>query len=85
MLDVLALSRDTLGDWAISLGPRVFEVVLFGAIGVALMLGGFKVFDLMLPKLDFQTELGDKRNTPLASVLAVFFLAIAIIVYSAMH
>lgn len=58
--------------------------VIFGFIGIVLLLLGFKMFDWLLPKVDFQKEMS---NNPLAMaiVVAAFFLAIAHIIASVVH
>jgi uncharacterized membrane protein YjfL (UPF0719 family) len=58
--------------------------VIFGFLGLVLLLFGFKLFDWLLPKVDFQAEL--KGNpVALAIVIAAFFLALAHIVASVVH
>jgi uncharacterized membrane protein YjfL (UPF0719 family) len=58
--------------------------VIFGFLGIVLLLGGFKLFDWLLPRVDFQKELHD---SPIASaiVIAAFFLALAHIIASVVH
>jgi len=58
--------------------------LLFGSVGILLFLLGFKVFDWMLPKVDFQHSL---RESPLAVsvVIAAFFVAIAQIISAVIH
>ena len=85
-MDTLGFAAvDSMVDWASHLLPRVLDVAIFGVLGIVLLLAGFKVFDVMTPKLNFQAELGEKKNLPLALVIAAFLLAIAIITYAAMH
>lgn len=55
--------------------------VIFGTIGISLLLGGYKLFDWMLPHIDFQAKL--KENPiALAIVIGTFFLALSHIVAS---
>ena len=58
--------------------------VVFGVVGVFLLLFGFKLFDWILPKVDFQAEL---KGNPLAVsiVVAAFFLSLGHIVASCVH
>jgi hypothetical protein len=58
--------------------------LLFGSVGIFLFLLGFKIFDWMLPKVDFQDSL---KENPLAVsvVIAAFFIAIAQIISAVIH
>lgn len=72
-------------------GPTLRQVLvhdvpaalLFGIVGIAMLILGFVLFDKVLPKLDFQVELGEKRNYALAIVLAAFLLSLTIIIRGA--
>ena len=62
----------------------VIGSIIFGFLGLVLLLGGFKLFDWILPKVDFQAEL--KGNpVALAIVIAAFFLALSHIIASVVH
>jgi uncharacterized membrane protein YjfL (UPF0719 family) len=69
--------------------PETFEsavlsTLVFGAIGIVLAIGGFKLFDLLTPgKLD--EEIIQKQNMPAAVIGAAIILGICIIVASAIH
>jgi putative membrane protein len=54
---------------------------LFGLIGIALLLLGYWLFDMITPKLDVQKELCEK-NVAVAIVVAALLLGIA---YMAAH
>jgi putative membrane protein len=54
--------------------------VVYGLLGIALMVLGFKVFDWISPRLDIQKELGEKNNLAVAIVCAAVILAVALIV-----
>ena len=58
--------------------------VIFGFLGIVLLLGGFKLFDWLLPKVDFQEVL---KQNPIATaiVIAAFFLSLAHIIASVVH
>lgn len=58
--------------------------VVFGLLGILLLLFGFKLFDWILPKVDFQESM---KVNPIAAaiVVAAFFLALAHIVASVVH
>ncbi|OOM70706.1 hypothetical protein CLPUN_51710 [Clostridium puniceum] len=53
--------------------------IIFGFIGIALLVFGYWFFDLVLTKLDFNQELKDK-NVAMAIVIAGFMIAIGIII-----
>jgi len=58
--------------------------LIFGIMGILLLLGGFKLFDWLLPRVDFQVEM---KGNPLATSIIVgsFFLALAHIIASCVH
>lgn len=53
--------------------------IVFGVLGIVLLLFGFRLFDWMLPKVDFQETM---KSNPLAAsiVIGTFFLAVAHII-----
>lgn len=53
--------------------------LVFGLVGIILIVVGIKFFDLMNTKLDFQQELGEKQNVAVAIVMAAMILGVAII------
>jgi uncharacterized membrane protein YjfL (UPF0719 family) len=58
--------------------------VIFGFLGIFLLLFGFKLIDWMLPKIDFQETL--KQNPiSVAMVIAAFFIAVSHIISSVVH
>lgn len=58
--------------------------MIFGFLGILLLLLGFKLFDWMLPAIDFQVLL---NTSPIATsvVIAAFFLSLALIISSVLH
>lgn len=58
--------------------------LLYSTIGVAIMFVAFVVIDKITP-YDLWKELIENRNQPLATVVAAFTIAIAIIVAAAIH
>ncbi len=57
-----------------------------GLIGIVLLLFAFKLFDWILPKLDFEKEFsGEKPNLPLAIVVGSLLLGVAYIIASVVH
>ena len=53
--------------------------IIFGLIGIVLLVFGYWFFDLVLTKLDFNKELKEK-NVAMAIVIAGFMIAIGIII-----
>jgi putative membrane protein len=65
--------------------PETFWVgftgsVVFGLLGIVLLLFGFKLFDWILPKVDFQVAMQDPKAC--AIVVASFFFSLAYIIAS---
>ena len=58
--------------------------IVYSAIGLLLVIIGFIVIDRITP-YDLWKELIENRNQPLATVVAAFVIAIAIIVAAAIH
>ena len=57
---------------------------LYAILGVVLMFGAYRVFDMLTPKVDFQVELKN-GNVAVAIFIAALFLAIAIIIGGALN
>lgn len=53
--------------------------IVFGVIGIVLLVFGYWFFDLVLTKIDFNQELKEK-NVAVAIVIAGFMIAIGIII-----
>ena len=53
--------------------------IVFGIIGIILLITGYVVFDKVLKKIDFDEELRNK-NTAVAIVIAGFMIAIGVII-----
>lgn len=53
--------------------------IVFGVVGIVLLVFGYWFFDLVLTKLDFNQELKEK-NVAMAIVIAGFMIAIGIII-----
>jgi uncharacterized membrane protein YjfL (UPF0719 family) len=58
--------------------------IVYSVIGLVLVIIGFIVIDRITP-YDLWKELIENRNQPLATVVAAFVIAIAIIVAAAIH
>lgn len=61
------------------LGVAALAAVIFGAIGVVMLLAGYWLFDLITPRIDVQKELNEK-NLAVAIVVGALLLGIAYIV-----
>lgn len=70
-------------DWN-AFGAALLATAIFGLVGIVLMLGGFKLFDIMTPKIDLEKELGENKNVAVAIVVASVIIGIAIVVAAAM-
>jgi putative membrane protein len=55
---------------------------VFGVLGIALLAVGFKVFELITPKLDIEKKLAE-GNVAVGVMVGALLLAIAIVVYAA--
>ena len=62
----------------------ILAVVVFGLIGIGLMVFGFKFFDWLLPRIDVQAELAEKHNLAVAIVFAAVIFSVAAVVIAAM-
>ena len=58
---------------------NVIISIIFGFIGIVLLVFGYWFFDKVLTKIDFNQELKD-RNIAMAIVIAGFMIAIGIII-----
>lgn len=65
--------------WAAVIGS-----VVFGLIGIVLLILGYRLFDLLTPALHFQEEL-KKGNIAVAIVVSVLLAAIAYIAANAIR
>lgn len=54
--------------------------LVFGCIGIALALLGFKLFDWITPKIDVQVELAEKQNVAVAIVCAGIIIGICLVI-----
>jgi len=58
----------------------LLSTVMFGVIGILLTILGFKLFDLLLPKVNVEVELAEKHNLAVAIVMAAVILGTSIVV-----
>jgi putative membrane protein len=66
-------------DWN-RLGIDALAAVIFGVIGILLMVLGYKVFEWITPKLDVERELAENHNLAVAIVVAALLIGISIII-----
>ncbi len=56
--------------------------IVWGLLGIALLIAGFKLFDWATPKISFSENL-NKGNIAVAVVIAGFLIATAIVLHAA--
>jgi putative membrane protein len=61
----------------------LFWAVVFGLVGMMLMLLGFKMFDWITPRIELERELAEKGNIAVAIVCAAVIIAMAIVIAAA--
>jgi len=67
-----------------SFGAALVSTVAFGVVGIALAVGGFKVFDALI-KYDLEKEICEKQNVAVAILSAGVILGICLIVAAVVH
>ncbi len=65
------------GYWSELWGGFIGSLV-FGLLGLVLILLGFKLFDWITPRIDIQRELAEKSNVAVAIVCAATILGVSI-------
>jgi putative membrane protein len=78
MLALFAQSESGLQAWE-KLGTGALSAIVFGLIGIVLLLLGYWLFDRITPRIDVEKELNEK-NVAVAIVVASLLLGIAYIV-----
>ena len=66
-----------------SLPMALLGSFLFGLIGLALALLGYKMFDWITPKIHVEQELAEKQNIAVAIVVAAIIFSVAYVVATA--
>jgi putative membrane protein len=82
MFQSLLLAQDDtlVGFWRkATFGEAILATAAFGALGVALLFIGYKIFDLLTPHLHIEKELAEK-NVAVAIVVATMLISLSIIV-----
>jgi uncharacterized membrane protein YjfL (UPF0719 family) len=62
------------------LGVDIVSSLIFGVVGIGLMLLGYKAFDWITPKLDVEMELSEKHNVAVAIVIAALLIGVSILI-----
>ena len=65
-------------------GMAIFAAASFGLLGIALLMIGFKVFELITPKLDVEKKL-QEGNVAVGVAVGALLIAIGIVVAAAIH
>jgi uncharacterized membrane protein YjfL (UPF0719 family) len=59
---------------------NILSAVVFGVVGIVLMVLGYKAFDWITPKLDVQKELAEHHNIAVAIVIAAVLIGVSLLV-----
>jgi putative membrane protein len=77
---LLADEDNVVGFWhKATFGEALLATAAFGALGIALLFVGYKIFDLLTPHLHIEKELSEK-NMAVAIVVATMLVSLSIIV-----
>ena len=80
MMPILAEDISSEGLFGTKWWENYVHCALYGLLGIALMLLAMKIFDWISPRIDVQTELVDKKNMPVAVVVAAIVVGISYII-----
>jgi putative membrane protein len=73
----------------VSYWERLWEgfvgALVYGLLGIVLMMAGFKAFEWITPRLDIEKELAERSNIAVAVVCAAVIIAIAVIIASVIN
>jgi putative membrane protein len=73
----MLIAEATNWDWS-HFGMAMLAAASFGALGIVMLVLGFKIFEKMTPKLDVENELA-KGNMAVGVVVAAMLIAMALI------
>jgi uncharacterized membrane protein YjfL (UPF0719 family) len=59
---------------------NILSAIVFGLVGILLMVLGYKAFDWITPKLDVQKELAENHNIAVAIVIAAVLIGVSLLV-----
>ena len=63
----------------------VIAAVLYGLLGLGLVLLGFKLFDWITPRMNIEKELAEKNNIAVAIVVGSIIIGVCYLVASVVH
>ena len=66
-----------------SLGHTILDATIFGVVGIALLIIGYYIWELVTP-YNLRRELQDNKNLAVAVVAAAFIVGMAIVVAAAL-
>ena len=58
---------------------EVIVTLIFGLLGILLIVMGFKIFDWLCPKINVEVELAEKHNIAVAIVIAAVIIGVSIV------
>lgn len=61
------------------LGLLLLSSIVFGFVGIVLMMCGFKIFDRITPRIDVERELVERNNMAVAIVVAAIIIGSSIV------
>jgi putative membrane protein len=59
---------------------NVLSALVFGIVGIFLMILGYKAFDWITPRLDVEKELSENHNIAVAIVIAAVIIGVSILI-----
>ena len=63
----------------VHLGHLLLSSIVFGFVGIVLMMCGFKIFDRITPRIDVERELVERNNMAVAIVVAAIIIGSSIV------
>ena len=87
-LTLLAVEPDAAsngGFFPSTFWPGLCATLIYGVVGIALVVLGFKVFDWLTPQIHVQRELAEKHNIAVAILCASVILGVCYIVAQVSH
>jgi uncharacterized membrane protein YjfL (UPF0719 family) len=79
LLPTLAATSTTTDGYWDHFSSNVISAIVFGVIGILLMVLGYKAFDWITPRLDVEKELAEKQNIAVAIVIAAVLIGVSIL------
>ena len=77
-----AFAEDAAASAGQSLAKGILDTVVYGAVGIVVLLAGYKIFDLVTP-FSLNKEIAEDNNTAAGVVVAGIMVALGLIVASA--